>query len=235
MLPKTNIMFTTELKQFFSAFDISNDEDFFWRTYYLCTFYMGLRRSEAVRMNISDIDFHRKVCIFRGCKHGSDRIVPMVAELRYQLGMFISRFKAGILEAKGYLFFNKGRRIFHEGRNKEGKLIIVYHISAGNALNKFQHYCRKVGILCHYKLHSLRGAFATYMIERGVQPDTVRQILGHRCRLSIEPYVNISTVQKAKALAYAFGNDIPREIEPIICLCSDTPIAERVIEVTTCW
>lgn len=228
MIPKTNIMFSTELAQFFSVFDINNDDEFYWRTFFLASFYLGTRRSETVKMSLSSIDFHRKVYIPRDCKHDSDRAIPIVYELQYQLGQFINRFKSEIKEANGFIFFNKGRRIFHRGRCKDGELYIAYNVSPGNAYNKMQHYNKKAGLDKHFCLHSFRGALATYLLDRGVPLPTVRLILGQKSLLAIEPYYNLSIGQKANAMGYAFGQPVLCEVAPILSLCPDTPLRVKI-------
>src|SRR5262249_44771847 len=65
----------------------------------------------------------------------------------------------------------------------------------------------------HVDIHSLRRTFATDLISRGADPESVRQLLGHRTlKMTMDIYTKIHNQTKRQAMAklsYGQGTVVP--------------------------
>ena len=119
----------------------------------------GLRVSEALNLRVNDIDGKRMTLHIRCSKNRKDRHVilsPVVYE-RLRTYWKSCRFN-------DYVFF---------GKNKKTS------ISIGTASKIYQGAKEKCGIKKSGGLHALRHAFATHMLESGVDLFIIKELLGH--------------------------------------------------------
>ena len=119
----------------------------------------GLRISEALNLRVTDIDKNRMTLHIRCSKNRKDRFVilsPVVYECLKTYWKYC-RFD-------DYLFPSKNK-------NKP--------ISAGTASKIYKDAKEKAGIKKSGGLHSLRHAFATHLLESGVDLFIIKELLGH--------------------------------------------------------
>lgn len=135
----------------------------------------GLRRSEAAHLLVSDIDSERMSITIRQGKGQRDRVVMLSPVLLQTLQQYW-RYE----HPKVWLFpgATPGQPI--SGTDVFG----VFH----NAL-------RRAGITKPVSPHSLRHAFATHMLEAGVDLRTIQALLGHRSLKTTSRYLHVSPQQ----------------------------------------
>jgi integrase/recombinase XerD len=123
----------------------------------------GLRSSEAVGLDLADVDFDREQLHVRG-KGGKERIVPLGEE-------------AGRLLA----------RYLHEARPEllRGAENAVFVSARGNRLDTST--LRR--IFAHP--HRLRHAFATHLLEGGADLRTIQELLGHSSLSTTQLYSHV--------------------------------------------
>jgi site-specific recombinase XerD len=132
----------------------------------------GARVSEAVALNITDIDFNTGLVRLRG-KGGKDRIVPA--------GSFvIERVKQWIdtrLDMSEAVFTSmKGRRL-----------------SDRHVRNILSAALGKAALGLPLSPHGIRHSFATHMLENGADIRTVQELLGHMSLSTTQVYTHIAT------------------------------------------
>ena len=113
-----------------------------------------MRVSEAVNLQLKDIDYERRIITIREGKGKKDRQVPSSAKLK----KYLSEYKPGL-----YLF---------EGQ-KGGKY------SVRSIQTVFRNACRKAGIEKPATVHSLRHSYATHLLEAGTYLRIIQELLGH--------------------------------------------------------
>ena len=147
--------------------------------YYGC----GLRRSEGLSLQISDILLKEKRVYVRKGKNYRQRYVPMTERVKEDMEnyMYVAREKI--------LSFNPD-----SNRDKQTTLFLSMQVKplCGNALIKRIHQLAKAaGIEKETGLHTLRHSIATHLLQSGMTLEEVSQFLGHASLESTQIYTHI--------------------------------------------
>jgi len=151
----------------------------------------GLRASEAVALELSDVDLEEGVLRARG-KGSKERIVPIGGEAVGALRAYCRRGRplqaAGGSEAR--LFLNRRGA----GLTRQG----LYKIVQGHA--------RRAGLEHKMSPHTLRHTFATQLLAGGCDLRCVQEMLGHADLATTQVYTHLS----AERLKDAYFSAHPR-------------------------
>lgn len=131
----------------------------------------GMRRSEAIGLQIKDIDSKRNLIKIRSAKGNKDRYV--------QLAPFVLK-----LLRKHYIENRPAKYIF-EGQNSN-------KYSATSILNVVKNAATKAGIKKRVSPHILRHSFATHHLEQGTDLRYIQEWLGHSNSKTTEIYTHVS-------------------------------------------
>lgn len=134
----------------------------------------GLRVSEVTNLKVCDIDGARKVIWIRGGKGNKDRQVMLSAPLREVLAAYF-RWK----RPTDWLF---------PGAKPDCPM------SCKNVFVTCRKAARTAGIAKPVHPHSLRHAFATHLLEDGVNLLVLRDLLGHKSLKTTERYLHVADV-----------------------------------------
>ena len=141
------------------------------QTAYAC----GLRLSELLNLQVTDIDSARMVINVRHGKGGKDRQVPLSARL--------------LTELRAWWCVHRRRPWLFAGAQKNEPVSDSY----------VQRMCQK--ILARTKLrkqatmHTLRHSYATHLLEAGVDVVTLQKLLGHSDLSTTARYLHLSRRQ----------------------------------------
>jgi integrase/recombinase XerD len=119
----------------------------------------GLRGQEVINLKISDIDFERKTIHIRQSKYKKDRIVPLSSYMAKGFQKYIS------VEHPHIWLFN--------GKEPDGR----YSVRGLSWV--MRETLKKTSITKDVNLHSLRHAYATHLLEEGLNIVTLKGLLGH--------------------------------------------------------
>jgi integrase/recombinase XerD len=119
----------------------------------------GLRVSEVVRLNVSDIDSQRMVLHILHSKGHKDRLVPLSRLLLERL--------------RDYWRQHRPKHWLFPGRTPAG------HISVGSVQRLCQQAVAAASITKKASMHTLRHSYATHLLEAGVDLPTLQKLLGH--------------------------------------------------------
>jgi integrase/recombinase XerD len=160
----------------------------------LATMYgAGLRISEAAHLKVTDLDRERKVIWVRGGKGRKDRQVMLAEPLREVL--------------VAYWRWKRPTDWLFPGR-KPG-----CPITRGSVFETCQKAARRAGIAKRVHPHSLRHAFATHLLEDGVNLLVIQALLGHKNLRTTARYLHVadSTIRAARSpLELLGGLDLVR-------------------------
>lgn len=142
------------------------------RTLLMTTYSAGLRVSEVVHLQVSDIDSQRMMIRVDQGKGRKDRYVPLSLTLLPVLREYWK-----LVRTPDWLF---------AGRDPSQPLNIK------SAQRVFKNAKEKAGITKNVSIHSLRHAFATHLLEAGVDIRTIQRLLGHRSLSSTMIYTHVA-------------------------------------------
>ncbi len=137
----------------------------------------GLRISELLSLQISDIDSDRMRIRISGSKNNRDREVMLSEKILLLLRDYFKQYKP-----KKYLF---------EGQ-KGGSY------SARSVQEILKKALKKAKIKKHATIHTLRHSFATHLIENGTDIRIVQELLGHKNIKTTQMYTHITDQTKRK-------------------------------------
>jgi integrase/recombinase XerD len=162
-------------------------------TMYAC----GLRASEAVGLELSDVDLDEGLLCARG-KGSKERIVPigrqavaaLLAYSRAGRGMLLGAGRPGAARGQTRLFVNnRGGALSCQG---------LYKIVQGHA--------RSAGLHERMSPHTLRHSFATHLLAGGCDLRSLQEMLGHADLATTQVYTHLS----AERLKHAYFSAHPR-------------------------
>ena len=138
---------------------------------------LGIRSGDIINMRLSDINWRANVIMFQQNKTGIEITLPLMPIVGNAIADYILN-----------------------GRPKtESEYIFVRHIvpikkldSAGNI---FRRYASTDQIEKWFGFHSFRRGVASQMLNTGIEPDTVKNVLGQTKIDSLKPYYRISDVR----------------------------------------
>ncbi len=129
----------------------------------------GLRLSELVQLDVSDLDFEQESVRVLG-KGNKERILPFSGQAKIWVSAWLSVRGAFLRLPENALFLSKlGRRI-----------------SARNVQARMEKWGLKQSLASHVNPHKLRHSFATHVLESSSDIRAVQELLGH---------ANLSTTQ----------------------------------------
>ena len=137
----------------------------------------GLRRSEAVNLQMKDIDSKRMLIKISGAKGKKDRYVPLSAVLLKLL--------------RDYYRKEKPARWLFEGAGGT-------QYSATSIYNVVKNTAGKAGIKKRIYPHILRHSFATHHLEQGTDLRFIQAFLGHESSKTTEIYTHVSNKELLK-------------------------------------
>ena len=155
----------------------------------------GLRVSEAVGMNDSDLDLAQGLVRIRG-KGRRERLAPigsfaskaLVRWLKVRVGPSCRTERA-----------SPGRRASGNGRAGPAGGVPVFTNKFGTRLTTrsvhrlLLKYLKLTGLDLRTTPHTLRHSFATHLLDRGADIRSVQELLGHKSLVTTQIYTHVST------------------------------------------
>ena len=140
----------------------------------------GLRASELVDLEMTDIDTHHGMLKARG-KGSKERIVPLGRQAIYAIERYLRTARPALVKGRPEkaLFVNfRGRAMTRQG---------LYKIVQGHA--------RTAGLDDRMSPHTLRHSFATHLLAGGCDLRSVQEMLGHAAVATTQIYTHLSGEQ----------------------------------------
>jgi integrase/recombinase XerD len=157
----------------------------------------GIRRSECVRLDVSDVDLHQERLLIRDGKGRQDRMVPLPGRAKAALVTYLDEVRPEFLKDPGEraLFVGLSRRATGRRLSPARVNRIVAQAAARAGLRRRVH------------AHALRHACASHLLSGGAAVRHVQELLGHQQLRSTEVYTRLTPLHLAEAIARAH----PRE------------------------
>lgn len=149
----------------------------------ILTFYAtGIRRAELINIKLSDLDLDNKMLKVLG-KRNKERYLPLLPELCDRLREYLA-FRSQIASAGEPHFFltDKGVKMYE---TLVYRIINNYFGIASGKLKKSP--------------HMLRHSFATHLLSRGANLNSIKELLGHSSLAATQVYTHNSIAELSKA------------------------------------
>jgi integrase/recombinase XerD len=139
----------------------------------------GLRRMEAERLSLRDVDYRSALLYVRKGKGRKRRVIPLGSQVVAGLKVYVQEGRPewqNRLSGGAYLLNDRGRRMRGNTINKHVKeLVRVAELGEG------------------ISPHVLRHAIATHLLEQGMKIERVRDFLGHGHLETTQLYTHVKT------------------------------------------
>jgi len=173
------ILTQSEIKSFYKACDnsiLGIRDRAILSIYYGC----GLRRSEGINLDVSDILLKEKRVYVRKGKNSKERYVPMTEAVKEDLENYIYVAREQIRSFKN----TKPEALF---------LSMQVNRLCGNALIKRVHKLAEASkVQKEIGVHTLRHSIATHLLQSGMTLEEVSQFLGHASLESTQIYTHLA-------------------------------------------
>ncbi|MCK0161944.1 tyrosine-type recombinase/integrase [Allomuricauda sp. F6463D] len=142
----------------------------------------GMRRAELVNLKIKDVDFSGQVLKVLG-KRNKERILPLLPSTVDQIKNYLNRRSelGDVLDSTYLLLTKQGLKIYET---------LVYR-----TINK---YFSLVSPKVKKSPHIIRHTFATHLLNRGADLNSVKELLGHSSLASTQVYTHNSIAELKK-------------------------------------
>ncbi len=133
----------------------------------------GLRLSEALNLQLKDIDFERKVVFVEKGKNYKDRFIPMSTGVYNTLQEYIYNFRNTLKTPHNYLFLVP--------KNDLNKMLKHLQSKCSNEQIKQK----------RISTHVLRHSIATHLLQNGMNIENISLFLGHSSLESTQIYTHL--------------------------------------------
>ena len=151
----------------------------------------GMRRAELINLKMTDVDVSQQLLKVLG-KRNKERILPLLPSVVILLEVYLKERKAlEEITNEAFVFLLKSGNKLYEN--------LVYRL-----INK---YFSKVSSKVKKSPHILRHTFATHLLNKGADMNSVKELLGHASLASTQVYTHnsIAELKKVHAKAHPRG------------------------------
>jgi site-specific recombinase XerD len=140
---------------------------------------LGIRVSELVKLQVSDVDLTERLVIVRDGKGGKERVIPLE--------------KRSYTALKTYLEYRRDSLCPELFLSYQGQGM------SDRAVKKLvEKYRRRAGIEKKISCHSLRHTFGVYKAEQGVSPWQLQEWFGHSNLQTTQIYTHVGSRQNGR-------------------------------------
>lgn len=151
----------------------------------LAVFYgCGARRNEGVNLNLSDVNFDKRIIHIRKGKNYKERFVPISKTSHKYLQEYIYDHRPELLLGKSEALFisNTSNRV--QGQTLLIRLKVLQHRTNDPVIMQ-----KEIG------LHTLRHSIATHLLQAGMKLESISRFLGHSSLESTQIYTHLAGVK----------------------------------------
>jgi integrase/recombinase XerC len=134
----------------------------------------GMRRSELIKLTLSDVDLEKQTVKVLG-KRNKERFIPLLKSIQQTFKIYLIERNKFAASVSNLFVTEKGKKIYGT---------LVYRI--------INSYFSAVSSKVKKSPHVIRHSFATHLLNEGADLNSVKELLGHSSLASTQVYVNSS-------------------------------------------
>jgi len=134
----------------------------------------GIRRAELISLQMSGVNMFDKTIKVLG-KRNKERLIPLVSSVFETLQAYLKEREQSVVASEALLLTEKGNKIYES---------LVYRV--------INSYFSSVSTKTKKSPHMLRHSFATHLLDRGADLNSVKELLGHSSLASTQVYTHTS-------------------------------------------
>jgi integrase/recombinase XerC len=171
------------MEELFSGELFSNDKKGLRDELVLSLLYeTGMRRAELIGLRCDYVDRSKRMLKVLG-KRNKERFIPVSEQLIGKIDVYLER--RGDAEDGEYLLLtDKGKKMY-----------------PGFVYSTVNHYLSKVTTLQKKSPHILRHTFATHLLNRGADLNSIKELLGHASLAATQVYTH-NSIDQLKEIYY---------------------------------
>jgi integrase/recombinase XerD len=166
-----------EINLLINSIDLSAPQGERNRTILESLYSCGLRVSELINLQLSDLFFEEGFIRVIG-KGNKQRFVPINFQAQKYISFYVSSIRSHINVQKGF-----EDTVFLNRRGKKLSRVMIFTI--------IKNLAEKAGIKKKISPHTFRHSFATHLLERGADLRAIQQMLGHESITTTEIYMHL--------------------------------------------
>lgn len=166
-----------EIDLLINAIDLSKPQGERNRTILETLYSCGLRVSELINLQLSDLFFEEGFIRVIG-KGNKQRFVPINHQTQKYIGLYVNDIRSHINVQKGF-----EDTVFLNRRGKKLTRVMIFTIVKNLAI--------KIDLNKKISPHTFRHSFATHLLERGADLRAIQQMLGHESITTTEIYMHL--------------------------------------------
>jgi len=171
------VLSLAEIDALLNTIDLSTPEGERNRTMLETLYSCGLRVTELIKLQLSDLFFEEGFIRVIG-KGDKQRFIPINANTQKFITLYVTKIRAHSTQQKGF-----EDTVFLNRRGKQLTRNMVFMIIKGLA--------EKAGISKKVSPHTFRHSFATHLLENGADLRSIQQMLGHESITTTEIYMHV--------------------------------------------
>jgi len=160
-----------------------------YRTFFRTVYSLGLRLSEALYLQMGDIDGTRMLVHVHRGKGAKDRYVPLPQRTLQLLREYWATHRHS-----DWLFPALGN-------GQENPANATCPMPRGSVQRALRQVVQQVGFTKRVSIHTLRHSYATHLLEAGVNLPIIQKYLGHSSLRSTMPYLHLTSHGQEHAVA----------------------------------
>jgi integrase/recombinase XerD len=159
------------------------------RTYFWTLYSLGLRMTEALFLQVGDIDGARRLVHVHRGKGAKDRYVPLPSRTLLLLRQY-------------WATHRNARWLFPAvGRDQHAASTATHPMPRRSVQGALRRVVQSLGLQKKVSLHTLRHSYATHLLEAGVNLRLIQQYLGHASLQTTTLYLHLTAHGQEHAVA----------------------------------
>lgn len=179
-----DVLSVEEVRTLMAAVRLPHYQAYFWTVYSL-----GLRRTEALYLQVCDIDSGRHLVHVHRGKGAKDRYVPLPTSTLHTLRAYWARHRH-----PQWLF----PALERDGPPSAAATEPMTQACIQAAMRRL---VRDLGLRKTITIHTLRHSYATHLLDAGVNLQRIKEYLGHCSLRSTELYLHLTSQGHEQAVA----------------------------------